>query len=162
AHACRRRSGPLGGPSRLVAVAMGPGRGARRRGCERRADPRRTRCDGTTPTGAPVRSSAASPGTRARQAIGDGPEDAPRRRAPPRARGARRRPSTCPPVAAAQPAVEAAPTAAPPPAVAAPSPEGAATAATPGASAGSQLEPAVRLRSIGYATAPEKRTATLT
>ena len=82
--------------------------------------------------------------------------------APPRARVERWRPSTSPSVAAAQPAVEVAPTAAPPPAVAAPSPEGAAAPATPGASAGSQPEPAVRLRSIGYVTAPEKRTATLT
>jgi len=82
--------------------------------------------------------------------------------APPRARPVRWRPSSSPSVAAAQPAVEAAPTAAPPPAVAAPSPEGAAAAAAPGASAGSQPEPAVRLRSIGYVTAPEKRTATLT
>lgn len=82
--------------------------------------------------------------------------------APPRARVERWRPSTAPSVTAAQPAVEAAPTAVPPAAVAAPSPEGAATATTPGASAGSQPEPVVRLRAIGYATAPEKRTATLT
>ena len=83
---------------------------------------------------------------------------------PPRARVERWRPSTSPSVAAAPPAAEVAPSAAPPPAVAAPTLEGAAPPATQtqGPSAGSQTEPAVRLRSIGYVTAPEKRTATLT
>ena len=132
----------------VAAASLGLILGRRDAAGPRRPEPR-SNLQQPAPAPEPARRSATVP-----KMPGDG--------APPRARVERWRPSTSPSVAAAQPAVEAAPTAAPPPAVAAPSPEGAAAPATPGASAGSQPEPAVRLRSIGYVTAPEKRTATLT
>jgi hypothetical protein len=83
---------------------------------------------------------------------------------PPRARVERWRPSAPPPVAAAPPVDEASTPSAPAtgPAVAAPVPEAATVPTTPRVPRGPQPEPAVRLRSIGYVTAPEKRTATLT
>jgi hypothetical protein len=83
---------------------------------------------------------------------------------PPRARVERR--SSARPAASAVPAAPPAPVTAPPPAPAVPNPEpGPQAAAAPAppvvASAASGSEPVVRLRSIGYGDASDRRTATL-